>query len=154
MLWVAAAGHLPVPLTSFVGREREIDTVLTLMQANRIVSVLGVGGCGKTRLSVEVASPALPAFPDGVWFVELARIDEPDLTAHTVLTTIGGREQPGRSATETILDALAGRTVLLVMDNCEHVVAAAARVSSDLLSETPTLSVLATSASSSESPGR
>ena len=72
-------------------------------------------------------------------------IDEPDLTAHTVLTTIGGREQPGRSATETILDALAGRTVLLVMDNCEHVVAAAARVSSDLLSGTPTLSVLATS---------
>ena len=144
LLWVAA-GHLPVSLTSFVGREREIDTVLALMQANRIVSLLGVGGCGKTRLSVEVASRALPAFPDGVWFVELASIDEPDLTAQTVLATIGGREQPGRSATETILDALTGRTVLLVLDNCEHVVAAAARVSSDLLSGAPTLSVLATS---------
>ena len=144
LLWVAA-GHLPVSLTSFVGREREIDTVLALMQANRIVSLLGVGGCGKTRLSVEVASRALPAFPDGVWFVELASIDEPDLTAQTVLATIGGREQPGRSATETILDALTGRTVLLVLDNCEHVVAATARVSSDLLSGAPTLSVLATS---------
>ena len=77
----AALANLPVQLTSFIGREREIDAVLALMRTNRIVSVLGVGGCGKTRLSVEVASRAVNDFPDGLWFVELAPIDDSDLVA-------------------------------------------------------------------------
>ncbi len=141
----ATLANLPGQLTSFIGREREIDAVLELMQTNRIVSVLGVGGCGKTRLSVEVASRAVHDFPDGVWFVALAPIDDSDLVAQTVLAAIGGREQPGRSPIETIQRALAGRTALLVLDNCEHVVAAAATVASELLARLPTLSILATS---------
>ena len=150
----ATLANLPVQLTSFIGRGREIDAVLELVPTNRIVSVLGVGGCGKTRLSVEVASRAVHDFPDSVWFVALAPIDDADLVARTVLAAIGGREQPGRSAIETIQGALAGRNALLVLDNCEHVVAAAASVASALLARLPTLSILATFARAARRRGR
>ncbi|HEY3486355.1 MAG TPA: NB-ARC domain-containing protein, partial [Ilumatobacteraceae bacterium] len=141
----AVRGNLPVQLTSFVGREREIGVVRSLLENNRIVSLLGVGGCGKTRVAVEVAERAMAQFPDGVWFVELAPIADSELIAHKLLATIGGPQQHARAPIETLRAALAGRTVLLVLDNCEHVVEAAAAVSADLLSTSPQLSILATS---------
>jgi predicted ATPase/DNA-binding CsgD family transcriptional regulator len=141
---LAVSHNLPVPLTSFVGREREIASVSQLLLSNRMVTLLGTGGCGKTRLSLEVVARATDRFPDGIWFVELAPTDDPELVAQTVGAVIGVREQPGRDMVEILATALANRTALLVLDNCEHVVVAAANLASALLAKCPALIVLAT----------
>ena len=138
----SAAGvltNLPVQLTSFVGRDREIASVLDLMRSNRMVTLLGTGGCGKTRLSLRVAEEASPEWPDGIWFVDLTPVEDPALVVQAVAAPMGLREQPGRSLVDTIASSLGGRSALVVMDNCEHVVAAAASVASALLSACPTL---------------
>jgi predicted ATPase/class 3 adenylate cyclase/DNA-binding CsgD family transcriptional regulator len=149
----AVPNNLPAQLTSFIGRERDITSVSTLLHSNRMVTLLGTGGCGKTRLSLQVAAHTLDRFPDGIWFVELAPIDDPDLTPQTVAEVIGLREQPGRAMADTLQVALAKCTTLLVLDNCEHVVAAAAALASALLSKCPGLSVLATTREQLGVPG-
>ena len=145
--------NLPEDLTSFIGREHEIASVAALLGTNRMVTLLGTGGCGKTRLSLQVAALAVDEFPDGIWFVELAPIDDPELIAATVATAMSLREQPGRPLVETLEGALARRAALLVLDNCEHVVDAAADLASQLLSRCPTLSLLATTREQLGVPG-
>jgi predicted ATPase/DNA-binding SARP family transcriptional activator/DNA-binding CsgD family transcriptional regulator len=138
--------NLPDPRTSFVGRERELPEVGRLLEAGRLLTLTGVGGSGKTRLALEVARDALRAYPGGVWFVRLAPLSDPELVAQTVVETLEIPEQPGRQLLATLVDALNARAkTLLLLDNCEHLVDATARLVETLLGSCPDLSVLATS---------
>ncbi|MBA3653266.1 MAG: LuxR family transcriptional regulator [Actinobacteria bacterium] len=138
------ANNLPVELTSFVGREAEIDAVSTLVRSERMVTLLGTGGCGKTRLSLQVAARVLEHFSDGVWFVELAPT-ESDLVPQAVADALGVRPQPAESVVGAVIAAIGTRCVLVVLDNCEHVIAAAAAMAESVLKQCRGLTVLATS---------
>jgi len=143
---LAAQRHnLPVQFTSFVGRDRDVAEVARLVTSTRLVTLTGPGGIGKTRLAVEVARLALPGFPDGAWFVELAPLTDQRLIAATVLATLGAREEPERSPLATLADLLQGKRLLLVLDNCEHLVSACAGLATTLLRDCPDLQILATS---------
>jgi predicted ATPase/DNA-binding SARP family transcriptional activator/DNA-binding CsgD family transcriptional regulator len=137
--------NLPAPLTSFVGREKEVLGIERDLSMTRLMTLTGAGGSGKTRLALEVARDLVGTYPDGVWLAELAPLSDPTLVARTVAATLGVREQPDRSLTQTLCNDLASRRMLLVLDNCEHLVDAAARFAKDLLSACPGLKVLATS---------
>ena len=137
--------NLPVSLTSFVGRASESAKVAALLARHRLVTVTGPGGSGKTRVAVEVARGVVPRFDDGVWLVELAQVDDPGLVPAAVAVVVGVREQPGLSLTESLAVVMGGRHVLLVLDNCEHVVDAAAGLCDRLLRAGDDLRVLATS---------
>jgi non-specific serine/threonine protein kinase len=119
--------------------------VKRLLGETRLLTLTGSGGCGKTRLALAVASELVEGFEDGVWMVELAPLAEPSLVAQAVASTLGVREQPGRSLTETLLDYLASKRVLLVLDNCEHLIEACAELAELLLRSCSELRVLATS---------
>jgi non-specific serine/threonine protein kinase len=146
-----APNNLPLPVTSFIGREREIDEVKRLLATTRLLTLTGAGGCGKTRLALEVAADALGAYPDGVWLVELAALADPRsalvpaLVPWAVASAVGARERPGSTVTDSLVDHLRTRTLLLVLDNCEHVVGAAAQLVDALLRSCPGLRILATS---------
>jgi len=137
--------NLPDPLTSFVGREREIVEIRKLRSMTRLLTFTGAGGSGKTRLAVEFARGLIGRYPDGVWLVELAGLSEPDLVVQAVATTLEVREQPGRPILDAILDALRDKEILLVVDNCEHLIDATARLVETLLYSCSRLGVLATS---------
>jgi predicted ATPase/class 3 adenylate cyclase len=137
--------NLPVQLTSFIGREREKAEVRRLLFSTRFLTLTGSGGAGKTRLALQVAAEALQGFPDGVWFVELAVLSDPSLVPKSVASALDVPEQPGRSLTETLVDALRLKSVLVILDNCEHLVAACAHLSAALLRTCPNLRILATS---------
>ncbi|MER5981714.1 BTAD domain-containing putative transcriptional regulator [Streptomyces sp. NPDC001787] len=156
----APAGNLRARLTSFVGRESDIASLREDLTRTRLITLLGPGGAGKTRLSQEVAEAAATAWPDGVWMAELAPVDDPDTVAEAVLTALGARETVLRGAGAEELRAAergAGdplvrltehcsrRRMLLLLDNCEHVVEAAAALADHLLAHCPQLTVLATS---------
>jgi predicted ATPase/DNA-binding CsgD family transcriptional regulator len=132
-------------LSSFVGREKELAGVKRLLEDSRLLTLTGSGGSGKTRLALAVASEHLEGFEDGVWMVELTPLADPSLVAQAVASTLGVREQPGRSPTETLSDYLASKKVLLVLDNCEHLIEACAELAEALLRYSPELRVLATS---------
>jgi predicted ATPase/class 3 adenylate cyclase/DNA-binding CsgD family transcriptional regulator len=149
----SVAHNLPIELTSFVGREREVATVSELLRGNRIVTLLGTGGCGKTRLSLQVAAQSSDEFADGIWLVELAPIEDGDLVAQTVLASLGGREDPGDELVDTVAASIAHRAALLILDNCEHLVDATARVAAALLTRCPRLKILATSREALGVPG-
>jgi predicted ATPase len=138
-------GNLRAPPTSFVGRAAELAEVVALVRAHRLVTLTGVGGVGKTRLALEAASVMAGEFPDGVWVVELGPVDDPAEVPDAAATTLGLMEQRGVSATESVTAALAGRRCLLVVDNCEHVLDAAAELIDTVLARSPTPKVLATS---------
>jgi predicted ATPase/class 3 adenylate cyclase len=138
-------GNLRAPPTSFVGRAAELAEVVALVRAHRLVTLTGVGGVGKTRLALEAASVMAGEFPDGVWVVELGPVDDPAEVPDAAATTLGLMEQRGVSATESVTAALAGRRCLLVVDNCEHVLDAAAELIDAVLARSPTPKVLATS---------
>jgi predicted ATPase len=138
-------GNLRAPPTSFVGRAAELTEVVALVRAHRLVTLTGVGGVGKTRLALEAASVMAGEFPDGVWVVELGPVDDPAEVPDVAATTLGLMEQSGLSATESVTAALAGRRCLLVADNCEHVLDAAAELIDAVLARSPTPKVLATS---------
>ncbi|MFD9667291.1 ATP-binding protein [Rhodococcus sp. NPDC059968] len=138
-------GNLPVELTSFVGRRRELTEAKRLLSLARLVTLTGVGGVGKTRLAVRVAANVRRAFDDGVWLIELGELNDPDLLADTVVAALGLREQSSNPAPELLAEHLADRRVLLVLDNCEHLVEAAAVLAETLLRQCPGLRVLATS---------
>ncbi|WP_065493820.1 ATP-binding protein [Rhodococcus opacus] len=138
-------GNLPVELTSFVGRRRELTEAKRLLSLARLVTLTGVGGVGKTRLAVRVAANVRRAFDDGVWLIELGELSDPDLLADTVVAALGLREQSSDPSLELLAEHLADRRVLLVLDNCEHLVEAAAVLSETLLRQCPGLRVLATS---------
>ncbi|MFH8785401.1 AfsR/SARP family transcriptional regulator [Streptomyces roseoverticillatus] len=156
-------GNLRARLTSFVGREDDIVSIGADLRAQRLVTLLGPGGAGKTRLSQEAAEAAAAGgggWPDGVWFAELAPVDDPATVPETVLTALGGRETVVRTTTDGLRAAsdasatdplarlaehCAARRMLLVLDNCEHLIDAAARVAETLLAHCPGVTVLATS---------
>ena len=125
--------NLPQQLTSFIGREKEIGFVKRLIAQHRLVTLTGAGGTGKTRLSLQVAADLLDSFPDGVWFVELAPLSDPALIPQTVLMTLGLREETGHPILETINRSLRAKKILLILDNCEHLVEAAAQFAHALL---------------------
>jgi predicted ATPase len=141
--------NLPVALTSFVGREEELAETVSLLGTSRLLTLAGPGGAGKTRLALQAAATALERFPDGAWFVELAPLRDPDLVPNEVVTSLGllasALVQPGESLEERLCDHLRTRRLLLVLDNCEHVVEAAARFAHTVLARCPDVTVLATS---------
>jgi predicted ATPase/DNA-binding SARP family transcriptional activator len=137
--------NLPAALTSLIGREDDLRVTRKLVEAFRLVTLTGVGGVGKTRLAVQSATDLVPRFADGVWFVELAPISDPGLVPGRLAATLGLRERGGQSVTDMITDYLADRFLLLVVDNCEHVIDAAARLVETLLNAAPHLHVLVTS---------
>src|SRR5437667_10740032 len=112
--------NLPYQLTSFVGREHEIAQLEELVAANRLVTLTGAGGAGKTRLAIEVASRLIDAFADGVWLVELAALSDPGLVLHAVAEALEVKEQPTRPVIETLSDYFASKKLLLALDNAEH----------------------------------
>ncbi len=141
----ARPDNLPLALTSFVGRERELAQVEELLDQTRLLTLVGVGGSGKTRLAIQAASAVADRFGHGVWMVELARLSDPELVAPTVASTLGVPEQPGRSTSDVLGDALSGRSLLLILDNCEHLIGAVATLADALLRSASGLTVLATS---------
>jgi predicted ATPase/serine/threonine protein kinase len=145
---VAATGapnNLPQPTTSFVGREQKVAEVRESVERDRLVTLVGPGGIGKTRLTLEVARSALGSFRDGVWFVELAGLSEPGRVAPAVAAVLDIREEGHRPLIETVCDALKPKELLLVIDNCEHVVEACAEIVDAMLHASEGLRVLATS---------
>ena len=137
--------NLPEQLTSFVGRQRELSDVIELIAENRLVTLTGVGGVGKTRLAIQAAAESLDDYPDGVFLVELAAIEDPSLVMRTVAESIGVNEQPTRPLLETMLDHLAERDLLIVLDNCEHVINDAAKLCDQILRTGPGAHIVATS---------
>ena len=141
----AVPGNLPVQTTSFIGRDAQVAELATLVGAHRLVSLVGVGGVGKTRLALQVAAELAPSFVDGVWLVELAAVGDPASLPDLVATSLAVTPQAGLSVAESIAQALAGRNLLIVLDNCEHVLDAAAELVETILARAGTVSVLATS---------
>lgn len=137
--------NLPQQVTSFIGREREIVELKAWLDRTRALTLTGSGGCGKTRLALEVAADALERFPDGAWFVELAALADPDLVAQTVAGEMGLKEEPGRPILQTLIDYLRSRHLLLILDNCEHLLDATARLVDAILRACPRVLVLSSS---------
>ena len=140
-----APNNMPASLTSFIGRKRERAEVARLFSASRLVTVLGPGGTGKTRLALQVASDVMPEHPDGIWLVELAALTDPSLVAPTAAAVLGVHEEPGTPILTSLLEAMGAKTMLLVLDNCEHLVAGCAALAESLLRACPNLRVLVTS---------
>ena len=140
----ARAVHLPTQMSSFVGRTREKDVLLELLAKERIVTLTGPGGTGKTRLSVEVASQAADAFDDGAIFVPLAPISDPELVGPTIAAALGLREGPAGDTFETLVEHLRDRSLLLILDNFEQVMPAA-RTVGELVARAPRVKVLVSS---------
>jgi predicted ATPase/DNA-binding winged helix-turn-helix (wHTH) protein len=137
--------NLPVQLTSFVGRSNAIDEIRRLLSANRLLTLVGLGGAGKTRLAINVGAQMLDEFADGVWLAELANLSDPALVPQAVASALGIAEQPGRSITDTLRSYLPSRALLLILDNCEHVLAACSEVAKLCLASSPSIRILATS---------
>jgi predicted ATPase len=138
-------GNLRPAVTSFIGRESEAGEVQAAVKAHRLVTLTGVGGVGKTRLAVEVAGRLVDEFPDGVWFFELAAVTDPAAVPDAVAAVLGITQQPGRSVAQSVAAALEGRMRLLVFDNCEHVLDAAADLIEAILAPSATTKIVATS---------
>ncbi|HEX9388943.1 MAG TPA: adenylate/guanylate cyclase domain-containing protein [Anaerolineales bacterium] len=141
----AFPNNLPVQLTTFIGREKEIAEIKQELANHRLVTLTGSGGTGKTRLSLQVAVDLLDQFPHGTWFVELASLTDPQLIPQSILSTIGVNEQPGRAPIELLKEYLHGKRSLIILDNCEHLIETSARVADSLLNAAPDLKILASS---------
>jgi len=141
----AGPNNLPMQLTSFIGRRRERTEVKRLYSSTRLVTIMGAGGCGKTRLAIQVAADCLPEHPDGAWLVDLAPLTDPGLVSQAVATALGVREEPGRPLQATLVEAVGSKSMLLVLDNCEHLAAACASLTEAMLRACSNFRVLATS---------
>jgi predicted ATPase/class 3 adenylate cyclase len=137
--------NLPVQLTSFIGREREIDEAKQLLSNTRLLTLIGPGGTGKTRLALRVAEDLLPSFIDGVWLAELAPLADPTLIPQTIAAIFGLRELPNRPLISIVIDYLRAKGLLLILDNCEHLIEASAQLSEKLLRNCPRLKIIASS---------
>ncbi len=146
-----APGNLPLMMTSFIGREREMAEVKRWVADSRLVTLIGPGGCGKTRLALAVAAELTPY--DGVWWVELGAITSPAMVSQAVASVLGLKEAPGRNLSETLAEALRPKEALLILDNCEHLVEACALLVASLLPACPKVKVLATSREPLNLPG-
>jgi predicted ATPase/class 3 adenylate cyclase len=145
--------NLPTQLTSFIGREKEIAELKKLIAENRLITLTGSGGAGKTRLALRVAADLLSAFASGIWFVELAPLADPALVTQTLLSVFKLREDAHRASLEILQDYLRSKTALLILDNCEHLIEACAQVSESLLRACPKVKILASSREALGVPG-
>jgi predicted ATPase/class 3 adenylate cyclase len=137
--------NLPVQLTRFVGREQELSEVERLLAGTPLLTLTGPGGTGKTRLALQGAAAALEQFPQGAWLVELAPVTDPQIVDQVVANVFSVREAPGRSLLEALIDYLRFKSLLLVLDNCEHLLEACARLADRLLHACPNLKILGSS---------
>ncbi len=137
--------NLPIPLTSFIGRRREMARVKELLAQARLVTLTGPGGCGKTRLAIQVASDVVDSFTDGVWWVDFAPLMDASLISQTVARVLGIHEAPNVPMSASLVNTLHPRNILLVLDNCEHLVDGIARLAMTLLRACPKLKILTTS---------
>lgn len=141
----AFAHNLPWQLTNFVGRSREMGDIQQKLSGTRLLTLTGVGGSGKTRLALQAAAELVDRYPDGVWLVELASLSDPALIAQTVASSLSVHEERYYPLEKTLTDHLRNRTTLLILDNCEHLLDACARLATQLLQACPHLTILATS---------
>lgn len=141
----SSPNNLPSQLTSFVGRERELTTVKEKLSSTRLLSLIGPGGTGKTRLSLQLAADLLGSYPDGVWFVELAPLMDAALIPQAMASAVGVREQMGMPLMDLLIDTMRTKKLLLILDNCEHLVAACAKLAEQLLRACPGLKIVASS---------
>ena len=143
----AVPQNLPAQLTSFIGRKHELDEVKRLLSNTRLLTLTGPGGTGKTRLALQLAAEVLEAkqFPYGVWLVELAPLSDPMLVAQTVASTLSVREQPGRTILDALTDYVRAKSMMVILDNCEHLIEVCAQIADSLLHAAPRLKILATS---------
>src|SRR5215472_117230 len=137
--------NLPAQVSSFIGREAELAAVRALVGGSRLVTLTGAGGAGKTRLGLQVAAGLADGAGDGVWFADLAPLADPDLVAVTVADVLGVRQEPGRPVLDTLVEAVGWRGLLVLLDNCEHLISACAKLADALLRGCPSLALLATS---------
>jgi len=137
--------NLPVQLTNFIGREKETGELRALVENSRLVTITGEGGCGKTRISLQIAKEYLDKFLDGVWFVDLSPLEDPELLPQEVANALSITEEPGKPIVSTIKEQIREKKCMLLLDNCEHLVDATADLAQQLLSGSPDIKVLATS---------
>lgn len=137
--------NLPVQLTSFIGRERDIAEIKESLASKRLITLTGSGGVGKTRLTLQVAAEMLEQFPDGTWFVELAPVSDPALVPQVIASILHLHEEPQRPIADTLVNYLRSKTLLLVLDNCEHVLDACIRLCDAILHQCPQVRILASS---------
>lgn len=137
--------NLPQQLTSFIGRERETEVLRSLLAKSPLVTLTGSGGSGKTRLSLQVAADLLERYPDGVWFVELAPLLDPSLVARTLADVLSVKEHPSQTVMASIIRSLEDKKLLIVLDNCEHLVDSCAKLVHEVLQKCPDVRVLASS---------
>ena len=142
---IPASAQLSLPLTSFIGRGSEMSRVQHLLETARLLTLTGIGGCGKTRLALQVAAGLAEEFPDGAWFIDLAPLTDPALVPSVVASALGLREQAGRTPLDLVIDYLRSRQLLLMLDNCEHLLEACALFAANLLQAAPRVQLLATS---------
>ena len=136
---------VPIPLTSFIGREKELEEVAGLFSKTRLVTLTGSGGVGKTRLAIQVVAEILDLFPDGVWFLDLAPLSDPALVPNTLASLIGLRESGEIAVIDLLINYLHSRKALVIFDNCEHLIKSCAQLGHSLLTSCEHLSILATS---------
>lgn len=141
----AYPNNLPIQLTSFIGRERELAEAKKRLASARLLTLIGPGGTGKTRLSLQLGAELLPTFADGVWLVELAPLADPSLIIQTIASALGLREQLGMSLNELLIDFLRAKNLLLIIDNCEHLVEACAQLADQLLHACANVKIVASS---------
>jgi predicted ATPase len=141
----ALLNNLPAQLSTFVGRARELSDVRALLESSRMVTLTGAGGCGKTRLSLQVAAELLDGSGDGVWLVELAAVSDPDAVPSVITEALGIAPPAGRAALEALLDALAPQDILIVLDNCEHLIDACAKTADAIVRRCSRVHLVATS---------
>ena len=141
----ATPNNLPQQVTSFIGREREQTEIKRLLDGTRLLTLLGMGGLGKTRLSLQIGADILDKYPDGVWFVDLAPIKDASLVPNVAAQVLGVREEAGKPITQTLCAHVKEHKLLFVLDNCEHLVAACASLAEALLLSAPGVKMLATS---------
>ena len=154
--WLPCAqipNNLPQQATSFIGRERELDEIRFHLTNARLLTLLGMGGLGKTRLSLQVAAEVMAEYPDGTWFLDLAPIRDPALVASEAAQVLGAREEPDRPLIQTLCTHLKGLRVLLVFDNCEHLIKPSADLANAILRSAPQVRVLASSREMLRVPG-
>ena len=139
------SGNLPVELTSFVGRRQEVADLARMLPTSRLLTLTGPGGVGKTKLALRAARETARMYPDGTWFVELAAVQDPALVTQAAFAALGLQDRAARPSMSRLTDYLAGKRCLLILDNCEHVLASAALLASDILRAAPDVRILATS---------
>ena len=141
----ATRGNLPAEQTSFIGRRLQIQAVKSALSSARMVTLVGPGGVGKTRLALRSATDLRRGIPDGVWLVELASLRDPELITKAVMSSLGLRDESSGWPVTRLIEYIATKRLLLVLDNCEHLIDACALLADALLREAPSLRILATS---------